>query len=548
TLIPGASTPNGNYVRIQLPQNIGYGSYTFKVAINATHPQTGLSVGTRIFEASFDITLMDNRFPWDCQIGSKSAPIVYPFNAETGLDIAYLDSYGRTWMIDNEGSSYLDFAPTEQQNVMRSTAMGLLDNDTEPDMVIASRTGAVYAVEASGSAVMSYSAPTNFLFSPVLADFTGDGRHETVLGGLDGKIYVISPEGTLLPGFPVDLGSTFNSELSVASFDQGQSLDIVAGCVNGDLYRISSTGEIRPGFPVNLGSSITGAPGVMQGRIYAGTNTHIHKVLPSGSITSSIPIDASMAGGAVFGDIVYNGKLDLAFVTISGQLYAMDEDLMMITGFPVSLGEYFTCPPLLADLAGDDRPEIVLHSYINSVHVRQHDGSNLEGFPFTTSYNGATPATLVDFDGNGYYKLVSGYSTGVMVVNLNRPVGSPAQWTTYRGSLLRQGSYESTGYVGNEESSAPSPAFGLLQNHPNPFNGSTTIDYKLGQPGHVRLEIFNLRGQLVRSLVSDAKSVGIHSTSWDGRDDSGRSIGSGVYLYRLTSPEGSLTKRMLILK
>ena len=547
-LSPGSTTPAGNYVRIQLPQNIGYGNYTFKVALSATHPQTGLSVGTRVFEASFSITLMDSRFPWDCQIGSKSAPVVHPFNAESGLDIAYLDSYGRTWMIDNEGSSYLDFAPAEPQNIMRSTAMGFLDNDAEPDMVIASRTGAVYAVEASGSTVMNFTAPTTFLYSPVLADFNADGRHETILGGLDGKIYVISPEGTLLPGFPVELSSTFNSELAVASFDNGQSLDIIAGCVNGDLYRISASGQILPGFPVNLGSSITGSPGVMNGKIYAGTNTQIHKIMPDASLSASAPITASMAGGAVFGDIIYNSKLDLAFVTIGGILYAMDEDLALLPGFPVNLGENFSCPPLLADLAGDGRPEIVLHSYINSVHVRQHNGDSLAGFPFTTSYNGATPGTLVDFDGNGYYKLISGYSTGVMVVNLHLPVGGPAQWSTYRGSLLRQGSLESTGFVSNADSAAPGLVFGLLQNYPNPFSGSTTIDYKLSQPGRVSLEIYNLRGQLVRSLVNEAKSVGIHSTNWDGRDASGRSIASGVYLYRLTSPEGSQTRRLLIVK
>ncbi|MEF3694075.1 MAG: C25 family cysteine peptidase, partial [Candidatus Cloacimonadota bacterium] len=547
-LIPGATTPSENYVRIQLPSNIGYGTFTFKVALNAFHPQTGLSVGVRTFEASFDITLMDSRFPWDCQVGSKSAPIVYPFNSEEGLDIAYLDSFGRTWLVDNEGENYLDFAPAEQQNIMRSTAMGNLDNNNLQDMVIASRTGAVYAVDTAGNSVMNFSAPTSFLFTPVLADFTGDGRHEIILGGLNGNIYVISPEGTLLPGFPLDLGSTFNSELAVASFDNGQSLDIIAACVNGNLYRISSSGQILPGFPVNLGSSVTGSPGVMNAVIYAGTNTQFHKILPDGSIAATASIAASPAGGAVFGNIIYNDKLDLAFVTINGMLYAMDEDLALLPGFPVNLGENFTCPPLLADLAGDGRPEIVLHSYISSVHVRLHNGESLDGFPFTTSYNGATPGTLVDFDDNGFYKLVSGYSTGIMMVNLQRPVGETAQWATYRGSLLRQGSMESTGVVGNAEGTTPGLVFGLLQNYPNPFNNSTTIDYKLSQPGRVSLEIYNLRGQLVRSLVNDSRSVGIHSANWDGRDENGRNIASGVYLYRLTSPEGSQTRRMLIVK
>jgi hypothetical protein len=545
SIAPG-ETVNSSYVSIQLPQNMNFGNYSIKITIHASHPQTQLPVGSRVFEAGFEITLMDNRFPWDCQIGSKSAPIVYPFGGEE-LEIAYLDSYGRNYLINSEGLDYLDFAPDAQQNIMRSSALGMIDGDNLPDIVVASRTGLIYATNKLGSIIMQYQAPTSFLFTPVLADLNGDSSLDVIAGGLDGKIYAVNASGNLLPGFPVDLGSTFQSEIAVGSFGS-PSLDIVAGTVNGMLYRISSQGAIRTGFPVNLGSPVTGSPGIVEAAIIAGTNSNVYRIESDGSIFAQQAIAASMAGGAVFGDIAYNDKTDLAFVTINGMLYAMDSELNNIPGFPVNTGVNFNCPPLLANLDNDPRPEIILHSYINSVFIYDHSGASLEGFPFVTSYNGATPATLVDFDDNGYYKLVAGYSTGVLVVNLRKPAEGTGQWMTYRGGLMRQGSYEYAGFVSSDDPNTPEAGFALAQNYPNPFAASTTISYKLSSAGNARIDIFNLRGQLVRSLVNSAKAAGSHTIEWDGKDSNGSRVANGIYMYRLSSPEGTLFRKMLMIR
>ena len=76
----------------------------------------------------------------------------------------------------------------------------------------------------------------------------------------------------------------------------------------------------------------------------------------------------------------------------------------------------------------------------------------------------------------------------------------------------------------------------LLQNAPNPFNASTAISFLIpfrlaGEP--TRLSIYNLTGQLVRVLQFETLQAGEHSLSWDGRDDLGREVASGVYIYRL---------------
>ena len=91
-------------------------------------------------------------------------------------------------------------------------------------------------------------------------------------------------------------------------------------------------------------------------------------------------------------------------------------------------------------------------------------------------------------------------------------------------------------------------ASGLDPNHPNPFNGSTQISYRLAAPGPVRLAIYNVLGQPVRTLVDESQTAGFYQVSWDARDHRGSTVAAGVYLMRLHYPEGVRTRRLLYLK
>jgi len=88
----------------------------------------------------------------------------------------------------------------------------------------------------------------------------------------------------------------------------------------------------------------------------------------------------------------------------------------------------------------------------------------------------------------------------------------------------------------------------LGQNYPNPFNPSTILSYSLPQAAKVRLDIYNLKGQLVKTLVNTHQEAGQHNAVWNGKDMNNRSVASGVYLYRLSNPNKTITKRMLLVK
>jgi hypothetical protein len=90
--------------------------------------------------------------------------------------------------------------------------------------------------------------------------------------------------------------------------------------------------------------------------------------------------------------------------------------------------------------------------------------------------------------------------------------------------------------------------FALGQNSPNPFNPKTTISFVLAKPGHARLEVFDLRGRLVKTLVDGQLSAAQHQVDWDGTDLTGQPVSSGQYYYRVSTDEFTQTRKMTLVK
>ncbi len=99
-----------------------------------------------------------------------------------------------------------------------------------------------------------------------------------------------------------------------------------------------------------------------------------------------------------------------------------------------------------------------------------------------------------------------------------------------------------TNLVTGDESLLPD-RFSLSQNYPNPFNGSTIIEYALTKPVRVKLEVYNVLGQKVATLVDRIQQSGYYSYNWEVTDEA-----SGVYLYRITAGQFQESRKMLILR
>ncbi|HEX9975094.1 MAG TPA: T9SS type A sorting domain-containing protein, partial [bacterium] len=103
--------------------------------------------------------------------------------------------------------------------------------------------------------------------------------------------------------------------------------------------------------------------------------------------------------------------------------------------------------------------------------------------------------------------------------------------------------------VVNRETNVVIPnKYALFQNFPNPFNPTTTIRFDLPFSGRVALKIYNLRGELVRTLIEEQLNVGSHRVMWDGNDDNGRLQSSGVYFYKLETKDFNAVRKLILLK
>ena len=90
--------------------------------------------------------------------------------------------------------------------------------------------------------------------------------------------------------------------------------------------------------------------------------------------------------------------------------------------------------------------------------------------------------------------------------------------------------------------------YALYQNYPNPFNPATTIQYSISHSGTISLEIFNLLGQKIKTIVNEFQPIGTYSIRWDGKSDDNKITASGIYYYRLRANEFISTKKMLFIK
>ena len=117
-------------------------------------------------------------------------------------------------------------------------------------------------------------------------------------------------------------------------------------------------------------------------------------------------------------------------------------------------------------------------------------------------------------------------------------------YSYYICALDIEGSYQSQTVM----VSLPPKPLTLYQNYPNPFNPSTTISFFLPEQGRVTLTIFDVQGKRVRTLVDETRDAGRQLVLWDGRNDAGNTVGSGIYYCRLVADKKVHTKKLVILR
>jgi len=543
----------GGYTGLQLYENTG--SAAAPEFQKITDFFVGLDVGSIPVPALSDL---DGDGDYDLLVGlSEDGHLKYYPNSGTPAAAEFVEALADSWF-DVGLYAYPWF--------------GDLDGDFDFDLLVGRDLSGFYFYRNIGDAtswlwqadhaVFAGLAGTTYWNSPCLVDLSGDGLLDLVYGTDSGPLeYFVNTGSASTPVWTID-PSLFGGVLDVGAasspvffdFDADNDLDLVSGSQLGDIKYYENVGSsIAPAWQADhalfasidhsIYSAITlgdvdaddlpdAIAGDLSGNLFFHRNTGFGFAYDSSvflgvdlgnwSVPRLVDMDADLDLDIVAG----NETGLLIYFENQGQLDA--PEWVEITGFFGGIDVGSNCVPTLGDFDQDGDPDLIAGSLFSEVRYFANvagawieDLTVLDG---VTVGQNAAPA-LADLDDDGDLDLTVGNYAGTFdyFENTNPPTYLPEQQET------------------------PGAGFSLSV-YPNPFNPVTTIFYCVPEYSEIILTIYDIGGRIVRTLSGTPQPAGQHSVQWDGTDDSGHILGSGVYFCRLLVQDHSQTIKLVYLK
>jgi len=370
-----------------------------------------------------------------------------------------------------------------------------------------------------------------------------NGYMDVIVGGHDSTLYCFRPATSNQPVWTKTLTGMLNSPITIGDLDGDDRKEIVLNALKSNkLYVIGYDGTLVLSKNVNVTD-------------------------PYGF--TSPPIIGNMDTDAYL-EIAVMGR---------DSIYIFEHNGNVKTNWPVPIdnGDSFFDPvrykmgsiasPVLADINCDDTTDIIINTSYGMIYAFNCQTANaVKGFPINIHFDQGQPLLIDDIDNdNDLEVLVIGNDATLRIFNdPNQYTGSPTiEWSQSYGNFMHTGEYDlsisKTSFqlsnLNNSNLTVPRE-FKFEQNYPNPFNPLTTLRYQLPKTCHVKLEIFSITGEKIQTLVNENQVANYYSIQWNGLNEVGSKVSSGVYLYRIEAGDPSAgsghrfikTNKMLLLK
>ena len=427
-------------------------------------------------------------------------------------------------------------------------AVGDIDGDGDPEIVVNTLNGRVWAWHADGSEVRDGDAnPATIgvfyvrpgadwewsMSGPALCDLDGDGAKDIIFGtrsdasGLR-RVMALRYDGSNCPGFPYNVTGQVMCHPAIADLDNDGIKEIVVFTTARWVYAIRQNGTNLPGFPAFPG-------------LYAAPDWTTSPAL--GNLDGDAELEIMIAGNQT-------GKLSA--------LWALDTDGTVMAGWPQTLPGSSEGSPVLGDINGDGSIDVVHgigggdSTAPNNLYAFNADGTPIDGFPVSLNGPLMPSAVITDFDRDGDVDIVyAGWDRLLHVWDMPYTYDRTLMpWPTFQADMQRTGVYFPVELLGVGDGPGDVPAAGFTMNSPfpNPFNPSTSVRLYVPRDGDVRLMVHDVRGRVVRTLHTGRLATGWHTMTWDGRDDGGRLQASGLYFMRAEADQDVSIHKMTLVK
>lgn len=551
-------------------------AFTFKVADDAplvTKLEFNLSIQTQDggsipyiqYETNVNASVELNRFRYNFPIPVDEA--LTTGNAVVDLDgdgikeiiICGLDS--ALHVFSDDGTELPGFPFKAGHTILGSPAVADIDNNGDLEIVIASNDKHVYVIQHDGSGASIGEALNSMIATPALDDLDNDGDLEIVIGSFGSDLLVLHHDGTAYSGFPLMVsGEIIYRGAAIADIDGDGNKDIVFGTSKGKIYAVDRTGANLSGFPVDsiAGSQhsrvrappiVTDIDGNGTLEIIVGQDKGVLSAVSNlGEVLWTHQIETGRIWtSAAVSDFDNNGTMETVYNTQAGHITVLDHLGADLTGWPQEVGDGFSSSPVITDLTGDGVPEIIVGTKSGELYAFYLDGTVVEDYPVALSSQAQGTATVADIDNNGWLEIVIGTDKDLTIVDSKIRSSIGYKWSTARGNLQRTGFYNPLLTSNDSPIELPSSLV-LIQNYPNPFNAATTLQFGIPDNNPVRLRIFDALGQEVTQLVNSNLAGGSYSISWNGMNNYGELVETGIYFAKLDVGVESKVIKMILMK
>jgi M6 family metalloprotease-like protein len=479
-------------------------------------------------------TIIPVKVGWDLyQLGfpkmAGNTPFLSAFAADLfgndTLDIVAIDSGGglKMWRSDGSLIRALGIGYTTRADI----AVGDVTGDSKLEVVAAGNDTLVTVIPVSGTPIR-IKVGDRVLAAPVLADLDGDDKKEIIVGSVDMKLYAWKGDGTLMPGFPVVVGSEIRAAVAVTDTVRPQ---IVLLSGDGRLFLYNPDGSSASGFPVVLSSSpfyakaqpLVGdfdrdgsreiaavAGGEHDYRFYlVGLDGKVK--YQSREIIRS-PFTGTLAAADMDGDL-YPDVLAASM----NDLFAFNRNATLVTDYPftqdstytttelagnwiITVDVYFqyASSPVVADVDGDGTSDIVIGSpQYGLLGVNGRTGEPLEFFPLMATEGISAVPLAVDLDGDGKVELAAGSDSGTFYVWKMPGPASGIKWSCAYHDACHTGLILDSELPPWQPRAHADSLVARLYVYPNPAGASVSIRYHVNDADQVKLRLLDMTGEPV---------------------------------------------------